>query len=63
MTIHIRTWSGAGSGTVTDMTNAGKRGKKCRTIYFGGWLNNGAPRTEPARIHTFTLVLWTGCGI
>jgi hypothetical protein len=40
MTIHIRTWIG-GHATVTDMTNAGRRGKKCRVLRFSGvpWLH------------------------
>lgn len=36
MTIHIQTWSGSMSARITDMTNAGKRGKRCRTIRFQG---------------------------
>jgi len=30
---HVRTWSGARSALVTDMTNAGKRGKVCRQFH------------------------------
>ena len=35
--IHVRTWPGSGTATVTEMVNAGKRGKTCRTLRFGGW--------------------------
>ncbi|HYH65537.1 MAG TPA: hypothetical protein VD866_12645 [Urbifossiella sp.] len=31
MATHIRTWPGSGCITLTDMTNAGKRGRTCRT--------------------------------
>lgn len=34
--VHIRTWQGE-QAVITDMTNAGKRGKKCRTFHFAGW--------------------------
>jgi hypothetical protein len=33
--IHVRTWSGSQTVLVTEMTNAGKRGKTCRTIHAG----------------------------
>ena len=32
MATHIRTWPGSGCITLTDMTNAGKRGRTCRTL-------------------------------
>ena len=35
--ISVKTWVGSGTATVIDMANAGKRGKKCRKLYFGGW--------------------------
>jgi hypothetical protein len=41
MTIHVRVWSGTGSARVTDMTNAGKRGKACRVLRFSGWMPFG----------------------
>lgn len=34
MAVHVQIWSGAGNAGVTDMTNAGKRGKVCRTFSF-----------------------------
>jgi hypothetical protein len=33
--INVRTWSGSQTVLVTEMTNAGKRGKTCRTIHAG----------------------------
>ena len=36
MTIHVRTWTGGCSARITDMTNAGKRGKKCAVLRFNG---------------------------
>lgn len=39
--IHVRTWSGSCTATITDMTNAGKRGKRCRTLRFSGPPWNG----------------------
>lgn len=37
--INVRTWSGSQTACVTDMTNAGKRGKTCRTVHvsFAGF--------------------------
>ncbi len=32
--IHVQTWESGCSGRITDMTNAGKRGKRCRVIRF-----------------------------
>jgi len=37
MTIHVKVWSGAGNGCITDMTNAHKRGKKCRVARLHGF--------------------------
>ncbi len=37
MAIHIKTWR-SGSATITDLTNAGKRGKKCFQLSFRGWI-------------------------
>ena len=34
--VHLRTWTDSGTFTLTDMTNAGKRGKVCRTLRFSG---------------------------
>lgn len=34
--IHIRTWSGSLSAVVTEMANAGRRGKVCRTLRLSG---------------------------
>ncbi len=36
MPIYVQIWSGSGNGRVTDMTNAGKRGKTCRVLTFLG---------------------------
>lgn len=36
MAIDIQVWRGSGSATITDMENAGKRGKTCRTFRFSG---------------------------
>ena len=36
MTIHVQIWTGACNARITDMTNAGKRGKTCRTMRFSG---------------------------
>lgn len=43
--IHVRTWSGGSQSVrVTDMTNAGKRGKTCRTVHasFTGRIGDDA---------------------
>jgi hypothetical protein len=42
MATHVRTWPGSGCITLTDMANAGKRGRTCRTVRlsvpsWGGW--------------------------
>ena len=37
-TIHVKTWTGACNARITDMTNAGKRGKKCSVLRFKGAL-------------------------
>lgn len=42
--VHTRTWPGSGTATVTDMANAGKRGKTCRVLRFNGW---GAGAARP----------------
>lgn len=34
--IHVRTWSGSQAARITDMANAGKRGKRCRVLRFSG---------------------------
>jgi hypothetical protein len=36
MATHTRTWIGSGQITLTDTTNAGKRGKVCRTLRVSG---------------------------
>jgi hypothetical protein len=47
--IHVRIWEG-GSATVVDMTNAHKRGKKCRELRFCGWMPYGDdPKVVTAR--------------
>ncbi len=35
--IHVQTWTGSGSFRITEMLNAGKRGKTCRILRFSGW--------------------------
>jgi len=39
--IHVQTWNR--SARITDMTNAGKRGKKCEVFSFRGVLWDGGP--------------------
>lgn len=34
--IDVRTWNGSRSATMTDMSNAGKRGKRCAVLRFSG---------------------------
>ena len=36
MGIHVQVWTGSRSARVTDMENAGKRGKLCRMLRFSG---------------------------
>ncbi len=36
MPIHVQIWSQAKNARVTDMTNAGKRGKTCRQLRLSG---------------------------
>lgn len=36
MPINVRIWTGTGTARVTDMTNAGRRGKTCRVLRFSG---------------------------
>lgn len=55
--IHARTWMGSGCARVTDMANAGKRGKTCRTIRVSGvswdhWVGKGDPVKEAAIQYT-----------
>jgi hypothetical protein len=45
--IHVRVWRG-GSVRITDMLNAGKRGKVCRTVHFGGWMPYGSDPVSTA---------------
>jgi hypothetical protein len=47
--ISIKTWSGNACARITDLTNAGKRGKKCRVIRFRGIDNHwrtSTPETD-----------------
>lgn len=49
MPIHVQIWSGARNARVTDMTNAGKRGKTCRVLRFAGCdLIASMPESHPA---------------
>lgn len=44
--IHIQKWTGGPSFRITDMTNAGKRGKTCRTFSWQGFRYNGTVTME-----------------
>lgn len=44
MAIHVQMWMGSGNARVTDMTNAGKRGKFCRALRIQG-TNGGSSWT------------------
>jgi hypothetical protein len=46
--IHVRTWTGSESVRITDMANAGKRGKRCRVIRFQGWRPSAGDATARA---------------
>lgn len=46
MAIHVKTWTGAGNARVTEMVNAGKRGKSCRVFGFQGWMPHGGDETH-----------------
>ncbi len=54
--LNIQTWSGSGSASITDMDNAGKRGKTCRVFQFRGWRNNGGT-PEADRANEFTALV------
>lgn len=43
--IHVQTWAFQRSAKITDMTNAGKRGKVCRVLHVHG--ENGGQETGP----------------
>ena len=43
MPINVRTWSGSHTARITDMTNAGKRGKRCRVLCFIGHVSPVKP--------------------
>lgn len=47
MAIDIQVWKGSGSARITDMENAGKRGKTCRVFRFNGLRGDFAWRGEP----------------
>lgn len=47
MAIDIQVWRGSGSATITDMENAGKRGKTCRTFRFSGLAGGMAWSGQP----------------
>lgn len=58
MAIHVRTWPGSGTSRVTDMTNAGKRGKMCRVLCvrfiseddWGKDCRSHAAQSDPAKV-------------
>ncbi|MGD9632555.1 MAG: hypothetical protein AB7G28_22725 [Pirellulales bacterium] len=43
---HVQTWSGSQTARVTEMANAGKRGKRCRVLRFMGWACTGGDETS-----------------
>jgi hypothetical protein len=47
MAIHVRTWSGSRSATITEMTNAGRRGKRCRVLRIEGCAGDPWSSDEP----------------
>lgn len=58
MPIHVQVWSGACNARVTDMTNAGKRGKTCRVLRFSGSPTLGYhPNETLIAAHEFTVDL------
>lgn len=52
--IHVQIWKAAGNATVTDMTNAGKRGKRCDQISFIGRLYSDPSCAKAVKISTLT---------
>ena len=53
MPIHVQTWSGSGSARITDMTEAGQRGRSCRVLRLAGVLwDEGHPlvREDPIKL-------------
>lgn len=40
--VHVDVWSGSRTARITDMTNAGKRGKTCRVVSFDCYDGDGA---------------------
>ena len=49
--IHVKVWSGSRSATITDMTNAGKRGKLCRILRVSGTPWHGGANLTPEQKH------------
>lgn len=59
MAIHVRVWTGSGTARVTDMTNAGKRGKKCSVLCVHGVASSyhwSGPAEKMAASYTDNLV-------
>lgn len=54
MAIHVQVWTGSGTARITDMTNAGKRGKTCRVLRFSGALGCSY-NAEALQAHGMTL--------
>lgn len=52
--IHVQIWHGAGNARVTDMTNAGKRGKTCQALRVMGHFGSYA-QAEQANNYTHEL--------
>lgn len=59
MSVHIRTWRGSVTATITDMTNAYKRGEKCRVMRFIGVGDVGftpSQERQDAAVETATIM-------
>jgi hypothetical protein len=58
--IHVQVWCGSACARITDMTNAGKRGKLCETLRFSGapWSHGSHlnPLQQLALDHTSAIV-------
>ena len=54
--IHVQAWSGSGGIRITEMLNAGKRGKRCRAMRFQGSFSSYSPTEAHERAHTLTMV-------
>lgn len=57
MAIHIQTWTGTNSARITDMTDAGRRGCRCRVLRFQGAPWYAGPCETPEQVAARE---WTG---